>query len=160
MKPTDGRENAPEQCCLPAQGRRVSHGAAGGRMTHCSENSLFQTSGQAAAQGGSGWDPQSSTWSVGSPPPDLPAAGYAIWGPLGSSVPSWFYKSTRQQGGRQSLHTPSPPPQPESTRGRGKPSPDTASCSLDPLVLQEHRCEEHRCGGSTPGSLSVRRRQP
>ena len=85
MKPTDGRENAPEQCCLPAQGRRVAHGAARGRMTHCSENSLFQTSGQAAAQGGPGWDPRSSTWSVGSPPPDLPAAGMpsgGLWGPL------------------------------------------------------------------------------
>ena len=91
---------------------------------------------------------------MGSPPPDL-AAGHAVWGPFGSSVSSWFYKSTRQQGGPLSLHTPSPPPQPESTNGRGESSPDTASCSLDPPVLQEHHC-----GGSAPGRLSVRRRQP
>lgn len=43
------QRNAPEQCCLPAcAGQEGGARAAGGRMTHCSENSLFQTSGQAA----------------------------------------------------------------------------------------------------------------
>lgn len=65
-------------------------------MTHGSENSLFQTSGQAAAQGGPGWDPRSSAHGVWARRPRIhPSAGHAIWGPLGSSVPSWFYTSTR-----------------------------------------------------------------
>lgn len=95
---TNSRENAPQQCCLPAQGRREAHGAAGGRMTHCSENSLFQTSGQAAAQGGPGRDPRSSAHGVWAHHPQILLLGMLSGGLLGPLFPPG---STNQLGSKE-----------------------------------------------------------
>ena len=64
-------------------------------MTHCSENSLFQTSGQAAPREAQAGTLGAQHTECGLATPGSPATGHAVWGPLGSSVPSWFYTSTR-----------------------------------------------------------------